>query len=53
MSTTWRAKASEMFRTWRSARFRRRQQADAVRGRREAEQLERARKGVEHGPGGL
>ena len=46
----WRAKASELFRQWRVARYQRGQARSAQRDKRAAEDLDRARSGADRFP---
>jgi hypothetical protein len=54
--SNWRAKASGLFRAWRASRYRRRAADDATRDQRQADELERIRKGADgfsRGAGGI
>jgi hypothetical protein len=46
----WRARASELFEKWRNARYRAKQGREAVREQLSAEELNRAREGVDRFP---
>jgi hypothetical protein len=47
---TWRAKASQLLEKWRNARYRAKQSRDDARDKRSAEELDRAREGVDRFP---